>query len=72
MLSLPVRIGVPRGVGGLIDDIMTPSFATPVGLLLYGAKRAQDGNLTTFSKKMKLPSIGVFNKLIDSIKNLLP
>ena len=38
MLSLPVRIGVPKGVGGLIDDIITSSFATSVGLLLYGAK----------------------------------
>jgi cell division protein FtsA len=72
MLALPVRVGVPRGVGGLIDDIMTPSFATAVGLLLYGAQRVPQGNLTSFAKKMKLPSVGIIGKLIDSIKNLLP
>ena len=72
MLSLPVRIGVPGGVEGLIDDIMMPSFATSIGLLLYGARQRPDENLTSFAKKIKLPSVGIFSKLIDSIKNLLP
>ena len=72
MLSLPVRIGIPKGVGGLIDDIMMPSFATSVGLLLYGARQIPEGNLTSFGKKIKLPSVGIFGKLIDNIKNLLP
>lgn len=72
MLSLPVRVGIPKGVGGLIDDIMMPSFATSVGLLLYGARDIPNENLTSFAKKIKLPSSGIFNKLIDSIKNLLP
>ncbi len=72
MLSLPVRIGVPGGVGGLIDDIITPSFATSVGLLVYGSKQIPEQNLTSFTKKVKLPSIGIFGKVIDSIKNLLP
>ena len=72
MLSLPVRIGIPKGVGGLIDDIMLPSFATPVGLLLYGAREIPKDGLTSFTKKMKLPSVGIFGKLIDNIKNLLP
>lgn len=71
-LSVPVRIGLPRGVGGLIDDVITPSFSTCVGLLLHGAKASPDPNLTSFSKKVKLPSAGMFGKLIDSIKNLLP
>lgn len=72
MLSLPVRIGVPRGVGGLIDDIITPSFATPVGLLIYGAKHLPKENLTRFGKKIKLPSMGFLGKIIDSIRDLLP
>jgi len=72
VLSVPVRIGLPRGVGGLIDDVITPSFSTCVGLLLYGAKAKPAENLTSFAKKMKLPSVGMFGKLIDSIKNLLP
>lgn len=72
VLSLPVRIGLPKGVGGLIDDVITPSFSTCVGLLLYGAKAKPIENLTSFSKKMKLPSVGVLGKIVDGIKNLLP
>ena len=72
MLSLPVRIGIPRGGGGLIDYIMMPSFASSVGLILYGAREMPKESLTSFAKKMKLPSAGVFGKLIDNIKNLLP
>jgi len=38
VLGLPVRRGVPRGVGGLVDVIKSPQFATAVGLLHYGAR----------------------------------
>jgi cell division protein FtsA len=72
MLSLPVRIGVPKGVGGLIDDIMTPSFATGVGLLIYGSRKPPSENLTSFAKMIKLPSVGIIGKVIGSIKDLLP
>lgn len=73
MLSLPVRIGVPRGVGGLIDDIMNPSFATCIGLLHYGARTIPNQNLTSFRKKIKLPvGSGIFGKIIDSVRDLLP
>jgi cell division protein FtsA len=75
MLSLPVRIGIPKGVGGLIDDVVNPAFSTCVGLLLYGAKDIPvSENLTRFTKKIKLPSgaTGIFGKIITSIKDLLP
>ena len=72
MLSLPVRIGKPKGIGGLIDDIITPSFATPVGLVLYAASKEPEQSLTSFSKRFKLPSKGVFGKLIDTVRDLLP
>jgi cell division protein FtsA len=36
----PVRIGVPgEGLGGLVDAVRRPKFATPVGLAIYGARR---------------------------------
>ncbi len=72
MLSLPVRIGLPKGVSGLIDDVINPGFSTCVGLLLYGAKQIPAQNLTSFTKKLKLPSAGIFGKLVTSIKDLLP
>ena len=39
VFELPVRRGIPRGVGGLVDRVQGPEFATGVGLALYGSKR---------------------------------
>jgi cell division protein FtsA len=72
ILAVPVRIGLPKGITGLIDDVINPAFSTCVGLILYGAKVQPAENLTSFTKKVKLSSSGAFGKLIDSIKNLLP
>jgi len=73
MTSLPVRVGKPKGIGGLIDDIITPTFATPVGLILYGTRQnASSESLTSFAKKFKLPAKGITGKIIESIKDLLP
>ncbi|RAL23486.1 cell division protein FtsA [Lujinxingia litoralis] len=38
VLGLPVRRGVPRNIGGLVDVVRNPKFATGVGLVQYGAK----------------------------------
>src|SRR3989344_2453581 len=72
MMSLPVRIGKPKGVGGLIDDVIDPVFATPVGLVLYAAKQSNDESLTSIGRKFKLPSKGVVGKLLETLKDLLP
>ncbi len=39
IFELPVRRGLPRGVGGLADRVQGPEFATGVGLVLYASKR---------------------------------
>ncbi len=39
VFGLPVRRGVPRGIGGLADRVQGPEFATGVGLALWGSKR---------------------------------
>jgi len=36
VLRLPVRVGVPRGVYGIADNLNDPAYATGVGLLLWG------------------------------------
>ena len=37
-LGLPTRRGMPRGIGGLVDVVKSPMYATGVGLVLYGAR----------------------------------
>jgi cell division protein FtsA len=55
IFNVPVRRGVPIGIGGLIDLVNSPMFATGVGLVLYGSRnRAQSrfkvGETNIFSK----------------------
>jgi cell division protein FtsA len=35
IFDLPIRRGYPIGIGGLADHVGSPTFATPVGLVLY-------------------------------------
>ncbi|MEE9569924.1 MAG: cell division protein FtsA, partial [Candidatus Binatia bacterium] len=36
IFNMPVRMGIPSHVGGLIDVVSSPAYATGVGLVLYG------------------------------------
>jgi cell division protein FtsA len=45
ILAMPVRLGVPMHVHGLVDVISSPIYATGVGLVLYGMKRQERGYL---------------------------
>ncbi|TQV75285.1 cell division protein FtsA [Aliikangiella marina] len=39
VFHMPVRLGVPQGVHGLVDVVRNPIHATGVGLLLYGQQQ---------------------------------
>jgi len=38
IFQMPVRVGRPTGVTGLVEVVSNPSYATGVGLVRYGAK----------------------------------
>jgi len=38
IFDLPIRRGLPAGVGGLADHVANPEFATAVGLVLYAQR----------------------------------
>ena len=40
IFDLPIRRGCPMGVGGLADHVNSPTFATGVGLVLYGYRNS--------------------------------
>lgn len=71
-LTLPVRVGKPKGVTGLIDDITTSDYSASVGLLHYGAANVEGEPLTKIGEKFKLPVKGFAGKIIESLKDLLP
>lgn len=68
VFDLPVRIGYPRDIGGVIDIVNSPQCATGVGLVVYGMKRgparkaSQEGNsiLSRFASNIK----GFFGKMV--------
>ncbi|HXW60314.1 MAG TPA: cell division protein FtsA [Myxococcota bacterium] len=53
IIGVPVRLGIPKGVGGLMDVVKSPVYATGVGLVLYGARcdqghfRSKEENIYT-------------------------
>jgi len=59
IFSAPIRVGVPYGVGGLIDKVNTPDFATAVGLLKYGFLDLKDRGMIKNQPK------GVLQKIKD-------
>lgn len=44
VLGAPVRLGVPHGIGGLVDVVRSPMYATGVGLVHYGAFQSGIGS----------------------------
>jgi len=76
ILGLPVRIGIPKEARGLVDEIMTPEYASSLGLVDYAIKSGQSDapggkiNLGKIGKKINIG--GVFKKAADIIKPLLP
>ncbi len=76
-LSLPVRIGYPKGLSGLVDEIKSPAFASSWGLIEYGIKNYKgiksDSSFKAVSKALgKLPVKGVMDKGVKLIKSFLP
>ena len=47
VFHLPVRLGLPQHVGGLVDVVRNPIHATGVGLLLFGNQEELGGQSDT-------------------------
>lgn len=46
VFGLPVRIGIPTQVEGMIDSLRDPAYATGVGLVMYAARTAGGGEIS--------------------------
>ncbi len=63
IFGMPVRRGVPQGIGGLVDIVASPIYATGVGLVLYGAKQDRGNN------KFKIRESNVYYKVKNRMKD---
>lgn len=62
IFNLPVRRGVPIGIGGLVDLVNSPMYSTGVGLILYGTQN-QD------QSRFKVGEGNVFKKVTHRMKD---
>ncbi len=62
IFDMPVRIGYPHGVGGLVEEVDSPRCTTGVGLLLYGGQAIRS--------RTRGPK-GVMGKLTKWMKNMV-
>ncbi len=49
ILHMPVRLGVPQTVSGLVDVVRNPIYSTGVGLLMFGHRNGVDRRSETLS-----------------------
>lgn len=70
-LAMPVRIGIPTEVKGIIDEVQHPGFSTAIGLVMYGAKNNMYRS-TNFGG-MSMPKLGGFgaSKLLKKIGSFI-
>ena len=61
IFEMPVKRGIPQGIGGLRDVVNSPKFATAVGLLKYGARNGTRSKFTIRDKN-------IYDKVRGSMK----
>lgn len=69
-LAMPVRIGMPTGATGLVDEIASPAYAASVGLIYHGAQFQQEDLRLPLVGRIEIK--GALTKGLSWIKNLLP
>jgi len=63
VLEVPARIGVPKAMYGLADDLSSPAYAGSAGILIWGAKELQ---------KKRHEEVGFPRKLVGSLRGFAP
>jgi cell division protein FtsA len=62
IFNLPVRRGTPQGIGGLVDVVNSPIYATGVGLVKFGSQH--EG----VAAKFKIGQENLFDKVLRRMK----
>ncbi len=74
-LAMPVRLGMPINVKGIIDEVQHPAFSTVIGLAMYSAAN-NAGSASGFGfnlpKGAMLGTGKIFKKLLELIKSFIP
>jgi cell division protein FtsA len=63
IFNTPARVGYPQGIGGLVEVVNKPMYATPVGLVLYGSKVGKK------ARKFRIRDVNIFNRVMNRMKS---
>lgn len=63
VFNMPVRIGSPMNIGGLVDAVNSPMYATGVGLIFYGSRNQSKNGFNIRSNG------NIFGKVIEKMKS---
>ncbi|MBI5127714.1 cell division protein FtsA [Candidatus Roizmanbacteria bacterium] len=76
VVGLPIRLGVPDKVTGLVDETVDPQYASTIGLLLYGLKNImteENVGFKNFGKVLRDFKLGgSVGKVKDFFKQFIP
>jgi len=72
IFGIPARIGYPKVMSGLVDEISSPSYSVVQGLIMYGAKNDGVKNMRSQMPTKGGAPGGVFGKIKGFFKNLMP
>ncbi|HHU31172.1 MAG: cell division protein FtsA [Zhaonellaceae bacterium] len=64
-LDMPARVGAPRNIGGISDMVNSPSYATALGILAFGAR-----NSAAMETASTAPLGSIFQRFISWFKEV--
>ncbi len=65
IFDMPVRLGIPTGIEGIVDTVKNPMYATGVGLVLYGDVNRSEGD------QYKGDDEHVYNTIVEKFKGII-
>lgn len=71
VFGMPVKLGVPRTLGGLTDVVGSPIYATGVGLVLYGIQQQSLSRMDGGAKSGPKISVDYLKKFMSWVKNYI-
>ncbi|MEI7579304.1 MAG: cell division protein FtsA [bacterium] len=72
VFGIPARVGYPKGLGGLVDEITSPAYSVAQGLILYGSVDEGYSQTKTSLSQSNNSNKNIFSKVKNIFKNLLP
>jgi cell division protein FtsA len=69
VLQMPVRVAAPSGVGGLTDHLLTPAFATSIGLLRWASRAIDEDPAHRYESA---PRYGGLGRMREWVRSLFP